>query len=199
MLIKDFNELDKRYIAVKIRYLLENNREEYLNGVKTLAEEGQINALQDFFMNVKEHYALSPAVIRHITRFTQKLRRNFEENYLLGIYAESKGLRSAGTHYAETYKQISSNLLSENRNPVVYLRYAEISEQMNEEKMCDTAIELARESFRNAIIKKNMSGDSKLAFTYSQFLFLLKYGNNKSIAKKKLASLLEEISSSESV
>ena len=81
MLIKDFNELDKKYIAVKIRYLLENNREEYLNGVKTLAEEGQINALQDFFMNVKEHYALSPAVIRHITRFTQKLRRNFEENY----------------------------------------------------------------------------------------------------------------------
>lgn len=198
MLTQDFNELDKKYIAVKSKYILDNDKGKYLNSIQSLAKEGQINALQDFFINVNEFKEIPPEVIIHISSITPKFRRNFEENYLLALYADSKGLRSATTHYAVTYNQIHANILGQDRSPVSYLRYAEICEQMKVDRMKDAAIELAREGFRNAVIASDLCGKNKLAFSYSQIIFLKKYCKNNRNVDQKLVNLLKELSSSES-
>ncbi len=199
MLTNDFTNLDKKYISVKSKYLLGNDKENYLNSIKELAKEGQINALQDFFTNVSEYDMIAPEIMNHIVVINSKLRHNFEENYLLTLYAESKGLRSANTRHSDTCKQISSNLFSKDRNPVAFVRFAEICDEMNENDTKYAAIELARESFRKSLLEKNMSGNDKLAFLYSQLIFSYKFGNNKRSAKERLALFVEELSSTESV
>lgn len=199
MLTHDYSKLDRKYIIVKSKYLLDEGNQNYLKSIRELARGGQINALQDFFANVKEYDMIDPEILNHIVALNSKFRHNFEENYLLALYAESKGLTSATLRYSDTCKQIYQNLFAKDRSPVAFVRYAEICEEIKETELKTVAVELAREGFRKSVIEKNISGNEKLPYMYAQLVFMFKYGKNKNNARKRLEKLVEELSSSESV
>lgn len=86
MLHKKFSNLDKDYIILNSKYLVDNNNELYFKKIEKLAEFGQINAIQDFYKlrdAVKGNGYVNEKVEEHVAHFIDDFKINFEEAYAL--------------------------------------------------------------------------------------------------------------------
>ncbi len=86
MLHKKFSNLDKDYIILNSKYLVDNNNELYFKKIEKLAEFGQINAIQDFYKlrdEVKGNGYVNEKVEEYVSHFIDDYYINFEEAYAL--------------------------------------------------------------------------------------------------------------------
>ncbi len=86
MLHKKFSKLDKDYIILHSKYLVDNNKQAYFNRIEKLASLGQLNAIQDFYKfrdEVKGNGYVNEKVEEHVKHFIDDYFINFEEAYAL--------------------------------------------------------------------------------------------------------------------
>ncbi len=86
MLHKKFSDLDRDYIILHSKYLVDNNKKDYFNKIEKLAGLGQLNAIQDFYKlrdEVKGEGYINEKVEEHVVHFVDDYNINFEEAYAL--------------------------------------------------------------------------------------------------------------------